>query len=151
NLHSIYSKFDYSVGEVLDFEAVLRWDGSSTVQKDSRWLFTPGASARWNVSNQFSWDNLFNIKASYSRIGKPVYNRRVAVGPQYAANLGCGEDPTVSSYNVYSGLSRDCSFGWTGYNVKWAYSDQFERAVNNSFLGNRLNTSVSLYQTDDED
>lgn len=151
NLHSIYSKFDYSVGEVLDFEAVLRWDGSSTVQKDSRWLFTPGASARWNVSNQFSWDNLFNIKASYSRIGKPVYNSRFAVGPQYAANLGWGEDPTVSSYYGYAGLSRDYSFGWTGYNLKWAYSDKFELAFNNSFLRNRLNTTVSLYQTDDKD
>src|SRR5690606_34296944 len=101
NLHSIYSKFDYSVGEVLDFEAVLRWDGSSTVQKDSRWLFTPGASARWNVSNQFFWDNLFNIKALYSRIGKPVLNSLFVLGTMYAVDLWCGVVLTVSCFYCY--------------------------------------------------
>lgn len=150
HLHSIYSKLDYSVRDIMDFEAVLRWDGSSTVQKDSRWLFTPGASARWNVSNHMGWENLFNVKVSYSRIGKPVYNSRFAVGPQYAANLGWSEDPTVSSYYGYAGISRDYSFGWTGYNNKWAYSDKFELALNNSFFQNRLNTTLSVYQTDDK-
>ena len=151
HLHSIYSKFDYAVKDLLDFEAVLRWDGSSTVQRDSRWLFTPGASARWNISNQYGMDNLFNVKVAFTRIGKPVYNSRFAAGPQYAANLGWGDDPTVSSYYGYAGVSRDYTYGWTGYNLKWAHSDKFELAFNNSFLQDRLTTTITLYQTDDRD
>jgi len=151
NLHAIYSKFDYAIKNLWDFEAVLRWDGSSTVQRDSRWLFTPGASARWNVSNQFDMDNLFNIKMAYTRLGKPVYNSRFAAGPQYAANLGWGDEPTISSYYGFAGISRDYSYGWTGYDLKWAYSDKMELTFNNSFLQDRLSTAISLYQTDDKD
>ncbi|NGM61604.1 SusC/RagA family TonB-linked outer membrane protein [Sphingobacterium sp. SGG-5] len=151
HLHSLYSKFDYAIKDLVDLEAVLRWDGSSTVQRDSRWLFTPGASARWHIDKNFGLANLFNVKLAYSRIGKPVYNSRYATGPQYAANLGWTEDPTVSSYYGFAGISRDYSFGWTGYNLKWAYSDKLELAINNSFLKNRLTTVVAFYQTDDKD
>lgn len=151
NLHSLYSKFEYGVKDLVDIEAVLRWDGSSTVQRDSRWLFTPGASVRWNMDKHLGLGNLFNVKLAFARIGKPVYNSRYAAGPQYAANLGWSEDPTVSSYYGFAGISRDYSYGWTGYDLKWAYSDKLELAFNNSFFQDRLTTAIALYQTDDKD
>lgn len=151
HLHSIYGKLGYTYDDLLELTSVLRWDGSSTVQRDSRWLFTPSASVKWNVDKQFDLRNMFNVKLAYARLGKPTYTSRYAAGPQYAANLGWSQDPNVSSYFGYAGLSRDYSFGWTGYNLTWAYSDNLELTLNNAFFNDRLSTSLSLYQRDDKD
>ncbi|MBE8712800.1 SusC/RagA family TonB-linked outer membrane protein [Sphingobacterium hungaricum] len=151
NLHSIFGKIGYSYKELFEFAAVLRWDGSSTVQRDSRWLFTPSAGAKWNLDKQLDLENLFNIQAGFSRLGKPVYSSRYASGPQYASSLGWSQDPTVSSYYGYAGISRDYTYGWTGYNLKWAYSDKYEVTFNNSFFNERLSTALSFYQRDDQD
>lgn len=151
NLHSLFGKIGYSYKDLLELSALLRWDGSSTVQRDSRWLFTPAAGAKWNLDKQLGLENLFNVQVGFSRVGKPVYSSRYASGPQYASSLGWTQDPTVSSYYGYAGISRDYSHGWTGYNLKWAYSDKYELTFNNSFLKDRLSTSFSFYQRDDKD
>ncbi|TJZ59732.1 SusC/RagA family TonB-linked outer membrane protein [Sphingobacterium olei] len=151
HLHSIYGKLGYSFDNVLELSSVLRWDGSSTVQRDSRWLFTPSAGAKWNIDKQFDLKNIFNVNLGYSRIGKPVYTSRYAAGPQYDAKLGWSQDPTVSSYFGYAGISRPYSHGWTGYGLEWAYSDKLELTLNNSFFNERLSTSISLYQREDND
>lgn len=150
NLHSIYSSLRYSYSDLFDVRAVLRWDGSSTVQPDSRWLFTPSADLKVNLDKQFGLDEVFNIRLGFARIGKPVYTSRYAVGPQYAANLGWTQDPTISSYFGYAGISRDYSYGWTGYNLDWAYSDNLEFSLKNSFFGERLSTTFTVYQRDDK-
>ncbi|SMG51083.1 SusC/RagA family TonB-linked outer membrane protein [Sphingobacterium psychroaquaticum] len=151
NLHSIYGKLGYNYDDILELTSVLRWDGSSSVQRDSRWLFTPSVGAKWNVNKQLDWKDIFDVTAAYSRVGKPVYTSRHAVGPQYDSRMGWSEDPTVSSYFGFSGISRAYSYGWTGYDLGWAYSDKFELALNNSFFNKRISTLISLYQRDDKD
>ena len=149
HLHSLYGKINYSLNS-LELNGVLRWDGSSTVQPDSRWLFTPAFSAKWKIQGIEANDDIFNLKLGYSRIGKPIYNSRFALGPQYASNLGWSQDPTVSSYFGYAGISRDYNFGWVGYNLDWAYSDKYEFTIDKSFFNNNLSTSISIYQSDDK-
>lgn len=151
HLHSLYTKLGYNYDDLVELSSVLRWDGSSTVQRDSRWLFTPSVGAKWNVDRQFDLANMFNVSLGFSRVGRPVFNSRYAAGPQYGPNLGWSEDPTIASYFGYAGISRDYTFGWTGYNLQWAYTDNLELTLNNSFFKDRLSTSISLYQRDDRD
>lgn len=151
HLHSLYGKIDYDYDNLIELTALLRWDGSSTVQRDSRWLFTPAAAVKWNLDKQLGLADVFNMQLAFSRSGKPVYTSRYAVGPQYGPSLGWSEDPTISSYYGYAGISRNYNFGWTGYNLKWAYSDKYEVTFANSFFNNRLATSLAFYQREDKD
>lgn len=53
NMVSTLFSVDYKYKNLLDAQVVLRGDGSSNVQKDSRWLFTPAVSAGLNLKNLF--------------------------------------------------------------------------------------------------
>lgn len=150
HLHSLSGKIGYNYNDLVELRSVLRWDGSSTVQPDSRWIFTPSADIKWNLDKHLDTDDLFNIKLGFARIAKPAFTSRYASGPQYSSNLGWSQDPTISSYFGYAGISRDYSFGWSGYNLQWAFSDNMELSLNNSFFDNRLSTTFSLYQRDDK-
>ena len=51
NMVSTLFSIDYRYRNLLDAQLVLRADGSSNVQKDSRWLFTPAASVSLNLKD----------------------------------------------------------------------------------------------------
>src|SRR5690606_41509114 len=65
HLHSIYGKLGYTYDDLLELTSVLRWDGSSTVQRDSRWLFTPSASVKWK-DRKSTRLNSSHVKTSYA-------------------------------------------------------------------------------------
>ena len=147
HLQSFYGNMNYSFRNIFDLSAVLRWDGTSTVQQDSRWIFTPAISAGWNIANHFDQSNEFRLRASYGRIGLPNFDSRYAVGPQYTGSLGWDGEPTISSYYGYAGITRNYNRGWIGYGLDWAYSDKMEIALDKSFLNNQLSFNVAAYQT----
>lgn len=149
HLHSLYGRVDYSFNDIFDINGVLRWDGASTIQRDSRWMFTPAVSGAWHINKQFGLEEIFNLRASYGRVAVPNYDSRFATGPQYSTSLGWEQEPTVYTYYGYAGITRNYNSGWVGYNLDWAHSDKLELSLNNSFFNSRLNTSLSLYQTDD--
>lgn len=149
-LFSAYGKFGYEFNSVLDLNAVLRWDGSSTVQPDSRWLFTPSASASWNIGKQLEQEEDFTLKIAAGRVGRIQMDSRFAVGPQYAPNLRWGNETNVMSYYGNAGISRPYNSGWVGYDLGWAYVDQLDVTLNKSFLDKRIIASLSLYQKEDK-
>ena len=150
NMQSFYGAANYSYKNLFDVNAVVRWDGSSTIQKDSRWLLTPAFSAGWNIGNSLESEETFRLKASYARIALPNFDSRYATGPQYSSgSLGWDEEPTISSYYGYAGITRNYTNGWVGYDLDWAYSDKIELGLEKSFFQSRLNANVALYQTND--
>lgn len=151
NMQSFYGAANYSYKNLFDVNAVVRWDGSSTIQKDSRWLLTPAFSAGWNIGNSLESEETFRLKASYARIALPNFDSRYATGPQYSSgSLGWDEEPTISSYYGYAGITRNYTNGWVGYDLDWAYSDKIELGLEKSFFQSRLNANVALYQTNDK-
>lgn len=150
HMQSFYGTANYIYDDTFDFKAVIRWDGASTIQKDSRWMLTPAFSASWNLAKTLESKEDFKVRASYGRIALPNYNSRYAMGPQYSGNsLGILEDPTISSYYGFVGLTRSYKNGWIGYNLNWAYSDKYELAIEKSLLDSRINTMLAFYQTYD--
>lgn len=149
-LFSVYGRAGYSYKSIFDVEALVRWDGSSSVQPDARWLFTPSASAKWNVAKHFDLESPFSIKLSGGRVGKIQMDSRFGVGPQYSTNLNWSTESSISSYYGNSALSRPYSSGWIGYNMGWSYVDQADLTFQNSFFNNRLSTTLSLYQKENK-
>ncbi|MEI2275536.1 SusC/RagA family TonB-linked outer membrane protein [Sphingobacterium sp. ML3W] len=150
-LHSFFLSGMYSWKDKLDVNAVLRYDGSSTMQPDSRWLMTPAFSAKYHLINpeeHAMMDNL-NIKASWARIGKPIFTSKYAVGPNYTADLNWGSEKSLVSYNGFAVASRPYSEGWVGYDIKWPYTDHAEIILDGSMLDKRLNFAIAAYQKKD--
>lgn len=148
---SVFGKAAYSYKDYLTVEALARWDASSNVQRDSRWLFTPAASVRWDIAQQNELQDAFDIKASYARIGMPQWDSKFAMGPQYSTQMGWSSEPFIGSYYGFAGLSRPYATGWVGYDLGWAYTDQMDLTVNKGFFNNRLSTSASYYYNTNKD
>ena len=150
-LFSAYGKLGYEFDNILDIHAVLRWDASSTIQPDSRWLFTPSASIQWNLENQLGLDDQFSVKLSGGRVGRVNSDSRFAVGPQYYSNQNWLGESNILSYYGNSALSRPYNRGWVGYDLGWSYVDQFDLNILKSFFNNRLTANLSFYQKDTKD
>jgi len=147
-MHSLYGSFNYDFNNLFNLGVVARWDGSSTVQKDKMWIFTPAAHVKWNIANQFETAFPISLNLAFSRIAKPNFSSKYATGPQYQSDLGWEGNPSVFSYFGFSGISRGYSFGWVGYDLDWAYTDRMEANLDFSLLKNRLNSTISLYSNE---
>ncbi|WP_160070099.1 SusC/RagA family TonB-linked outer membrane protein [Sphingobacterium bovisgrunnientis] len=147
-LFSAYGKIGYQYDKILDFDAVVRWDASSTIQPDSRWLFTPSASVKWNLNEQFGFEDQFSIKLAAGRVGRINSDSRYAVGPQYYSNLNWAGESNILSFYGNSALSRPYNRGWVGYDLGWSYVDQVDLNILKSFFNNRLTANLSVYQKD---
>lgn len=150
-LLSMYGKFGYNFNSILDINAVVRWDGSSTIQPDSRWLFTPAASIKWNIDHQLDTENEFSLKLAAARIGRIQSDSRTARGPQYSTDLNWSTESSVMSYYGNAAIFRPYNRGWVGYDLGWSYVDQLDFTVQKSFFANRLSLAASIYQKEDKD
>lgn len=149
-LFSTYGKFGYVYDNKIEINTVLRWDASSTIQPDSRWLFTPSASIKWNLENQLGLDEPFSLKLSAGRIGRINSDSRFAVGPQYYSDLNWTGEANIQSFFGNAALSRPYNRGWVGYELDWSYVDQFDLNIIKSFFNNRVSTNLSFYQRDNK-
>ena len=156
NMVSTLFSVDYKYKNLLDAQVVLRGDGSSNVQKDSRWLFTPAVSAGLNLKNLFlvdtDWVSDWSLRGSWARIGRYQDNNRFAAGPQYTGEelTGFGQ-PVMSSYYGYASVARPYNTGWVGYGLGWPYSDKWNVGLNSVFFNNRLSLSIEYYNNTDCD
>lgn len=156
NMVSTLFSVDYKYKNLLDAQVVLRGDGSSNVQKDSRWLFTPAASAGLNLKNLFLVDvdrvSDWSLRGAWARIGRYQDNNRFAAGPQYTGEelTGFGQ-PVMSSYYGYASVARPYNTGWVGYGLGWPYSDKWNVGMNSVFFNNRLSLSIEYYNNTDCD
>ncbi|QPH38882.1 SusC/RagA family TonB-linked outer membrane protein [Pedobacter endophyticus] len=152
-LMSFYASAKYRYKNLLNFGAVLRRDGSSRGQPDSRWVTTPAFSAEWSLKNQFLTQNTFfndlKVGASWGRSAKIYTDDRFAAGPQYRTEYGWPEEPTIPSSNGV-GISRPYNTGWVGYGITLPYSDRLNISASSTVLKNRLTAAITFYNRDDK-
>ena len=149
NMVSFYGKATYDYDQKLETSLVLRTDGSSNAQPDSRWLFTPSLSSKWNLKNSYfqSSDRVKNMAArlSLGRIGLPNTFDDVAQGPNYVSQIGYTGNQIVAGYNGMAALVRPYESGWVGYNLPWAYTDQGNLGFDFATYKNNFFVSVDFY------
>lgn len=156
NMVSTLFSFDYRYKDILDAQVILRGDGSSNIQKDNRWLFTPAVSASLNLKRVLLQNveqvSDWALRGSWARIGRYQDNNRFAAGPQYTGEelTGFGQ-PVMSSYYGYASIARPYNTGWVGYGLGWPYSDKWNVGINTAFFNNRLSLSIEYYNNTDCD
>jgi len=154
NLVSYYAKGGYSFNDKYTASLIIRADASSNAQPTSRWLVTPVLSTAWNIKNDLlSANKLFSelsLRVSAGRLGKLNSFDNYAQGPQYTADAGFTGNLTAPGYNAFAVLTRPYTFGWVGYGIPWAYTDQLNAGIDFSFLKSRIRGSIDVYTKNDK-
>ncbi|MBV4359900.1 SusC/RagA family TonB-linked outer membrane protein [Pinibacter aurantiacus] len=155
---SLYAKVNYDYKEMINASLLVRNDGSSTQQPDSRWYMPlPTAAIDMDLTKIFRIDNNHNtinnltLSASYGVVGRDNLSDRFAAGPQYGVDLGWKDATTIASYNGFAGLTRPYSSGWVGYGFKWAHTENFNAGIKADLFKSRLNIGVDYYRKADKD
>ncbi|GAB3929078.1 SusC/RagA family TonB-linked outer membrane protein [Mucilaginibacter myungsuensis] len=154
NQFSVYGKADYSYKTKINLSLLLRADASSTQQPTSRWFYSPVVSASWDLKKEFLQDEKgiteFNLRGSAGRMGRFENFDNYSQGPQYTAYIGFTGNLITPGYNGLAVLTRPYTAGSTGYDLKWAYTDQANLGFDLGFLNGRLNASVDAYYRHDK-
>lgn len=153
-LASFYGSVAYNYKDLLTVNAVLRRDGSSNNQPDTRWRTTPALGGEWNLKNHFlsaakSLDEL-KFGVSWSRVSRIFMDDRFAGGPQYRTETGWFDEPTFAFYGGLPGLTRTYLSGWVGYNISSPFSDKTNISLDATAFNRRLSTRLVLYNKNDK-
>jgi len=153
NLVSFYGKASYKY-RAYTLSLLLRTDGSSNAQPTERWLFTPALSLGWNMKEDFlrqndSWSTL-NLRLNGGRLGRLNAYDNFSQGPSYTADITFTGNPTTPGYNAFAVLTRPYNFGWVGYGIPWAYTDQVDLGLDIGFFQDRLTASIDGYLKEDK-
>lgn len=124
-LISMYGRLSYTQAGQYRLSAMLRRDGSSLVQPNSRWFNAFNIDADYNLNQHLGMDWLdhLNVFASYGRMGIVPDSDREAAGPHYNSALGWEGNTAVFSYNGFGTINRPYYLGWVGYNIPWSYNN----------------------------
>lgn len=154
NLVSFYGRASYNFDSKYTVSFLLRSDGSSNAQPTERWFISPTLALGWNVKNDLMaentvWSNL-NLRLNAGRLGKLNSFDNYSQGPQYTAELSYTGNKINPGYNGLAVLTRPYDFGWVGYGIPWAYTDQVNFGVDASWLNDRYRMSVDAYYKEDK-
>lgn len=136
-LISYLARFNYDFGKRYFFQGVIRRDDLSSLPKEGRVGYFPGASLGWNVSNESFFEKAKNIvnelkvRASYGRVG----------------NSSIGNYPYMSLYGpARYGDSNGLGYFQMGVNsLRWERSEKLDYGVDMSFLGNKLKVTLDYF------
>jgi len=154
NLMSFYGSAKYSYKNLLDVNVLLRRDGASNGQPDSRWVTTPAFNGTFNLKEQFLKSNTFfnslHLSAGWGRNIRIFLDDRYAAGPQYRSENGWFEEPTIPGYGGKLGINRPYDSGFIGYGIKLPYADRTSITLDGSILNNRINVAITAYNRDNK-
>ncbi|MGN7990249.1 SusC/RagA family TonB-linked outer membrane protein [Pedobacter sp. 22226] len=154
NLMSFYGSAKYAYKNLFTLSALVRRDGASNGQPDSRWVTTPAFNANWNLKEQFLKDNkaidALHLSAGWGRTLRIFQDDRFAAGPQYRSENGWEEEPTIPGYGGLLGINRPYNSGFIGYNISLPFADRTSITLDASFLNSRVNAAVTVYNREDK-
>lgn len=152
NLSSLYGRIGYSYRNLFDLDVVGRYDGHSNFSEYTRWLFTPVASARFNLHRLINTGALSTLalKGSWGIFGKLLQDDRYKVGSQYRVDLGYSDEPTLGSYAGLAGLSQPYSFGWVNNYYNWPFSEKLNVGTEIGLQKDRYLLGIDFYNNKDK-
>lgn len=154
NLFSVYGSAKYRYRNLLEVNALVRRDGASNGQPDSRWVTTPAFNINYNLKEQFIKDSNFisqlSVSAGWGRNVRVYLDDRYAAGPQYRSESGWFEEPTIPGYGPVLGINRPYESGFIGYGIKLPYAERANLTLDGAVLENRINFALSFYNRYDK-
>ncbi|MFB2121425.1 SusC/RagA family TonB-linked outer membrane protein [Parapedobacter sp. 2B3] len=149
NIISFYGRGTYNFDDRYTVSLLLRSDGSSNAQPTSRWLVTPTLSFGWNIKNDLLANepafSSFNFRASAGRLGRLNAFDNFSQGPSYSTFVGYMGNVITPGYNGFGVLTRPYDFGWSGYGIPWAYTDQLNIGLDLGLAEERFRINLDWY------
>ncbi|WP_316814072.1 SusC/RagA family TonB-linked outer membrane protein [Pedobacter heparinus] len=154
NLFSLYANANYKYKDLFDFNAIVRRDGASNGQPDSRWVTSPSFSGTWHIGksllNNHKTINSLDLNAGWGRIVRLFSDDRFAAGPQYRSEAGFPSEPTIPGYVGIITASRPYTSGYVGYGIPLPYADRTNVTLSSTMFNNRLSLALTAYNRDDK-
>lgn len=154
NFTSLFGQLEYNFNERYYFTGVVRRDGSSRFGVQNRFGVFPAFSAAWRVSSEdfmkdVTFINDLKVRGGYGTMGN---SNNVDPNNQYflfGTNLG------QSTYDI-AGTNSSVAEGYYRTRIgndaaRWATAVTKNVGVDVSFLSNRLEVSLDLWQKDTRD
>lgn len=126
------------------FSATIRRDGSSVLYRDNRWDNFPAVSAGWRISDESfmegtkNWLNSLKVRVGWGVTGTAKIDPYSSVANLESVNMSLG-GVTVPAYRNSQYL--------TNPNLGWEKSYNTNLGMDASFLNNRIDMSLDLYNT----
>ncbi len=153
NLVSVYGRGTYNFDDRYTVSLLLRTDGSSNAQPTSRWLFTPTLTFDWNIKKDLLADaptiSTLKLRTSAGRLGRLNVFDNFSQGPTYSTFVGYTGNVITPGYNGFGVLTRPYEFGWSGYGIPWAYSDQLNIGLDIGLADERFRINLDWYTKHD--
>ncbi|WP_140938103.1 TonB-dependent receptor plug domain-containing protein [Sphingobacterium lumbrici] len=150
NLFSLYASGKYRYKDVLSVSALIRRDGASNGQPDSRWVTSPAFNVKYNIVKDSDFLNQLSISGGWGRNVRVYMDDRYAAGPQYRSESGWFEEPTIPGYGPVLGINRPYESGFIGYGIKLPYAERMDLTLDGALANNRINVALSVYNRNDK-
>jgi TonB-linked SusC/RagA family outer membrane protein len=140
-----FARFNYSYRDKYLLEINGRNDGTSIFAKKKRWGYFPSLSAGWNLHKENFWTavspyvNTMKVRASWGRLG----NQRVAA---YQDLPLLAIEPSLSWLLNGTRPAYTTGPNLINPNLTWESSESTDLGIEMSFLKQRLNFVLDVYQ-----
>ncbi|GAA5225282.1 SusC/RagA family TonB-linked outer membrane protein [Membranihabitans marinus] len=148
DLVSVMGRLNYSFKSRYIFDLTARYDGASKFGINNKYGFFPAVAFGWRLIDEtfMSNQNVFSdlkIRTSYGLTGNAA-----AIGPYQSLSLSSQGYPYIFNHQYTSGISPS---GIANTDLRWEKSQQLNLGVDMSFINNRLNVVMDIYdkKTDD--
>lgn len=142
---SYMGRFNYNFNRKYYLSGSIRRDALSSLPKEGRVGYFPGASFAWRVSEEGFWSGIsdivsdFRIRGSYAKVGNTA--------------IPGGNYPYIGSYGsalygTQTGIGYN-NFGNDG--LRWESQQKFDFGFDVAFLENRINASLAYWIQDNDD
>ncbi len=119
-IQSLFGRFNYDFKERYLFEANMRYDGTSRISDENRWVVFPSFSVAWRATEEefiknlnLNWLNNFKLRGSWGQLG----NQNIGLYPYQAMISGVDDYPfTKTSDGVIIGYQQTA---YANRNIKW--------------------------------
>jgi TonB-dependent starch-binding outer membrane protein SusC len=148
-LFSYFGRVQYDYRSKYLLSATLRRDASSRFGADNRWGTFPSASVGWRISEEpflkdLSFIEDLKVRLSWGKSGNNNIGNYSSIPLLTSAGYSFGGNAQVpANGQVLSGLANP--------GLKWETSNTWNAGLDGSFLRNRVNVTIDVYQKKNTD
>ena len=145
---SVFGRFNYNYRGRYYLTATLRADGSSNFAANNKWGMFPSGAFKWNISKEpfmrgVRWINNLSLRASAGRTGNDAISSYRSLQAYASSTDSYIFDNSVGVVYYPSRLANP--------DLTWEKTDQYNVALEASFLNSRINVSLDAYYSKTRD
>ena len=145
---SVFGRFNYNYRGRYYLTATLRADGSSNFAANNKWGFFPSAAFKWNIIKEplmrgVSWISDLSLRLSAGRTGNDAISSYLSLQAYGSSTNAYIFDNAMGVVYYPSRLANP--------DLTWEKTDQYNVALEASFLKDRINVAVDAYYSKTKD